>query len=92
MVHRVLGFWRSDYILQIAPIASQSFLRREIFDMDVKLEYKIHNRLRLFADVYNIIESEPLTAQGNRNNDHGLRPAYIYRRPIQVEIGVKGTW
>lgn len=89
---RLLGFWRSDYILQINPNPAATFLRRKIFDMDLKVEYKLNDRLRLFADVYNILESEPLTAQGNRFEDHRLRPAYIYRRPVQVEVGVKGTW
>ncbi|MDI1247924.1 MAG: TonB-dependent receptor [Lacunisphaera sp.] len=89
---RVLGFWRSGYVLQYNVNPAQSYLRRRILDMDLKLEYKFNNRLRLFLDVYNLLESEPLTSAGNTFRDYTLRPGYIYRRPRQFEAGVKGIW
>jgi len=89
---RVLGFWRSDYVLSYNANPTVNFLRKQIFDMDLKIEYAFHPRLRLFADVYNVLRSSPLTSEGNRFEDHALRPAYIYKRPLQIEVGIKGTW
>ena len=89
---RILGFWRSDYVLGYNANPTVNFLRKRIFDMDVKLEYAFHRRLRLFADVYNVLRSSPLTAEGHRFDDHALRPAYIYKLPVQIEVGIKGTW
>ncbi|MSU66782.1 MAG: TonB-dependent receptor [Opitutus sp.] len=89
---RVLGFWRSDYVLAFNNPRAVDFLRKKIFDMDVKLEYAFSKRLRVFCDIYNILRSSPLTSEGNRLDDHALRPAYIYKRPLQVELGIKGVW
>ncbi len=89
---RLLGFWRSDYVVNFNSNPNVSFLRKQIFDMDLKIEYTFSPRLKVFADVYNLLQSSPLTSEGNRFEGHALRPAYIYKRPMQIEVGIKGTW
>lgn len=89
---RLLGFWRSSYLVAVSPDPSQSLYRHKLFDMDLKAEYRLNNHIRLFCDVYNLLRSEPINTEGTSDRYYGLRPGTIYRRPIQIELGVRATW
>ena len=89
---RLLGFWRSGYLVAVSPDPSQSLYRHKLFDMDLKAEYRLTRNLRLFCDVYNLLRSEPVNTEGTDDRYYGLRPGTIYRRPLQVELGVRATW
>jgi TonB-dependent receptor len=89
---RVLGFWRSGYFVTVNADPSQSLYRRKLFDMDIKAEYRLSERFRLFCDVYNVLRSEPVNAEGTNEDLYLLRPATIYRRPVQIEAGVRASW
>ena len=89
---RLLGFWRSSYLVAVSPDPSQSLYRHKLFDMDLKAEYRLNNHIRLFCDVYKLLRAEPINTEGTSDRYYGLRPGTIYRRPIQIELGVRATW
>ena len=87
---RVLGFYRSNYLLQYNADPYQSFWRERSLEWDFKGTFRVTKNLNVYCDVSNAFEKAPLNYTGPGFNPY--RVAYENRRPRRIDFGVRAVW